>query len=87
MSFNANGWCYTISNNGTVVSESPTPSIYNYSLYADDSGMFARFASIYAQYRVNKIALEFEPPASGAFMNSLAAVTVIDESDVLGIRG
>jgi len=47
MSFNANGWAYTVSNNGTVVSESPTPSIYNQSLYADESGMFARFAQIF----------------------------------------
>lgn len=58
LSFNVNGWAYTVSNNGTVVSESPTPSIYNQSLYAEDSGMFARFAQIYAQYRVHNLSLE-----------------------------
>jgi hypothetical protein len=62
------------------------PSVYRQTLYSEDSGLFPKYAGVFAQYRMNMIKVTVEPTASGAGIACTPILHLIDEDNVLGVR-
>lgn len=62
-------------------------SVYRQTLYSEESGLFPKYAGIFAQYRMNAIKVTVEPVASGGGVSCSPMLHLVDEDNVLGVRG
>lgn len=84
LSADANGYNWTVSEGTNLVSSFPTTSASNrQEFYGGQNALFAYWANLFAQYRVDSINVEFEPIGSGSTFSCSPVFSVVDESDTL----
>lgn len=65
---------------GAAVVSSGSTGTLNQALYGEDNSQFARLASLWEEFRVDHISMEWQPVGMGGQVNMTTAVTLNDET-------